>query len=78
MAGAWDLLEGVRAKAHSLGPHCNALCYSDLAVRLWPNKMFATSAENAYDFGPNMESVVADYLAANAPYTPKLEGRITQ
>lgn len=40
--------------------------------------MFASSAENAYDFGPNMEDVVADYLAANAPYTPKLEGRITQ
>lgn len=41
-------------------------------------KVFASNAKNAYDFGPNMESVLADYLSANAPYTPKLEGRITQ
>lgn len=41
-------------------------------------EMFASEAKNAYDFGPNMEDVLADYLAANAPYTPTLEGRITQ
>ena len=41
-------------------------------------KMFASKAMNAYDFGPNMENVLADYLAANAPYEPKLEGRISQ
>lgn len=36
------------------------------------------SAQNAYDFGPSLEQVVADYLAANRPYAPKLEGRITE
>jgi len=41
-------------------------------------KMFSSKAMNAYDFGPNMENVLADYLAANAPYEPKLEGRISQ
>jgi len=41
-------------------------------------KMFATNAQNAYDFGPNMEDVLAEYLAANAPYAPKVEGRISQ
>ena len=40
-------------------------------------KLFA-SAQNAYDFGPSLEQVVADYMAANRPYTPKLEGRITE
>lgn len=40
--------------------------------------MFAERAENAYDFGPNMENVLAEYMAANAPYMPKLEGRISQ
>lgn len=40
-------------------------------------KLFATNAQNAYDFGPSLEQVLADYLAANRPYTPKLEGRIT-
>ena len=40
--------------------------------------MFADNAKNVYDYGPNVESVVADYLSANAPYAPKIEGRITQ
>lgn len=40
--------------------------------------VFAESALNAYDFGPNMEDVLASYLAANAPYKPYLDGRIAQ
>lgn len=40
-------------------------------------KLFADNATNAYDFGPGLEQVVADYLKANRPYTPKLDGRIT-
>ena len=40
--------------------------------------VFADSATNVYDFGPNVETVVADYLSANAPYAPVLEGRISQ
>ncbi|WP_417743452.1 bifunctional metallophosphatase/5'-nucleotidase [Salipiger sp.] len=39
-------------------------------------KMFV-DAENAYDFGPDLADVVAEYLAANAPYTPYTDGRIT-
>ncbi len=41
-------------------------------------KVFAEKAKNAYDFGPGLEQVVADYLAAHRPYTPKLDGRITE
>lgn len=41
-------------------------------------KLFASNAQDAYDFGPSLEQVVADYLAANRPYTPKLEGRISE
>jgi 5'-nucleotidase len=41
-------------------------------------KVFADKAQNAYDYGPGLEQVVADYLGANRPYTPKLEGRITE
>ncbi|MDQ6433666.1 5'-nucleotidase C-terminal domain-containing protein [Mesorhizobium sp. LHD-90] len=40
-------------------------------------KVFATDAKNAYDYGPGLEQVVADYLAAHRPYTPYLDGRIT-
>jgi 5'-nucleotidase len=39
--------------------------------------VFATGGMNAYDFGPGLELVVADYLAANMPYTPYTDGRIT-
>ena len=41
-------------------------------------KLFASNAQNAYDFGPSLEQVVADYLAANRPYKPALDGRITE
>ncbi len=38
--------------------------------------LFKNNAQNAYDFGPNLEGVVADYIAANRPYQPKIEGRV--
>ena len=41
-------------------------------------KLFADNAQNAYDYGPGLEQVVADYLTAHRPYTPKLDGRITE
>ena len=31
---------------------------------------------NAYDFGPGLEDVLADYLAANPGYEPFTDGRI--
>ncbi len=34
-------------------------------------------AENAYDFGPDLADVTAEYLAANGPYEPYTDGRIT-
>lgn len=40
--------------------------------------VFAKDSKNAYDFGPNLESVVADYLATHNPYKPYTDGRITQ
>ena len=39
-------------------------------------KMFR-DAENAYDFGPDLADVTAEYLAENAPYKPYTDGRIT-
>jgi 5'-nucleotidase len=39
-------------------------------------EIFATEGENAYDYGPGLEQVVADYLRENTPYEPYLEGRI--
>ncbi|MGH1425201.1 MAG: bifunctional metallophosphatase/5'-nucleotidase [Pseudooceanicola sp.] len=39
-------------------------------------KMFR-SGMNAYDFGPDLADVTAEYLAAQGPYQPYLDGRIT-
>jgi 5'-nucleotidase len=39
--------------------------------------VFEKEATNVYDFGPNLEDVVADYLADTQPYSAHLEGRIT-
>jgi 5'-nucleotidase/UDP-sugar diphosphatase len=41
-------------------------------------ELFGTKAENAYDFGPPLERVLADYIAKQGgTYTPYLDGRIT-
>lgn len=40
-------------------------------------KMFKDAA-NAYDFGPDLADVTADFIAKNAPYTPYKDGRITK
>lgn len=34
-------------------------------------------AADAYDFGPDLADVTAEFLAANGPYTPYVDGRIT-
>ncbi len=39
-------------------------------------KMFR-DADKAYDFGPDLADVTAEYLAENAPYAPYVDGRIT-
>ncbi|RUT96683.1 bifunctional metallophosphatase/5'-nucleotidase, partial [Mesorhizobium sp. USDA-HM6] len=41
-------------------------------------KVFAEKATDAYDYGPGLEQVVANYLGAHRPYTPRLDGRITE
>jgi 5'-nucleotidase len=40
-------------------------------------KVFATGAVDAYDYGPNLEQVVAEYIGAHSPYKPYTDGRIT-
>lgn len=39
-------------------------------------KVFATNAMEAYDYGPGLETVVAEYLAAAGSYKPFVDGRI--
>jgi len=39
-------------------------------------KLFKSNGMNAYDFGPGLEQVVADYIAANSPYKPYTDGRV--
>ena len=39
-------------------------------------KMFR-DATHVYDFGPDLADVMAEYMAAHAPYQPYTDGRIT-
>jgi len=41
-------------------------------------KMFAGDDKNAYDYGPDLADVLAEYLAEHAPYQPYTDGRIRQ
>jgi 5'-nucleotidase len=34
-------------------------------------------AQDAYDFGPDLADVTAEFLAAQGPFTPYTDGRIT-
>ena len=40
--------------------------------------VFSGDDKNAYDFGPDLADVTAEYLAANSPYQPYTDGRIIQ
>ena len=40
-------------------------------------KMF-TTATDAYDFGPDLADVLAEFMAAGGPANPQVEGRIVR
>ncbi|PDT40238.1 MULTISPECIES: bifunctional metallophosphatase/5'-nucleotidase [Sinorhizobium] len=40
--------------------------------------VFKSKGENAYDYGPGLETVLADYLAAHQPFKPYTDGRISE
>ncbi|MCM2290866.1 5'-nucleotidase/apyrase family protein [Allorhizobium sp. BGMRC 0089] len=39
-------------------------------------KIFAARAENAYDYGPDLADIAADYITKHSPYKPYTDGRI--
>jgi 5'-nucleotidase len=41
-------------------------------------EMFAGDHRNAYDYGPDLADVTAEYLAAQGPYMPYTDGRIAR
>lgn len=41
-------------------------------------RVFRDRGMNAYDYGPDLADVLAEYLMANQPYQPYLDGRITR
>jgi len=40
-------------------------------------EVFANNAKNAYDYGPDLADVTAEFIAARNPYKPYTDGRIT-
>jgi len=41
-------------------------------------KVFASKGMDAYDYGPGLEVVAANFIKANSPYTPVLRGNIVE
>jgi len=41
-------------------------------------KVFSGDDKNAYDFGPDLADVTAEYLATHSPYQPYTDGRISK
>ena len=41
-------------------------------------KVFASKGTDAYDYGPGLEVIAAEYIKANSPYTPVLRGNIVE
>ncbi|MDQ0458070.1 bifunctional metallophosphatase/5'-nucleotidase [Rhizobium paknamense] len=41
-------------------------------------KIFATAGQNAYDYGPDLADVTADFLAKHSPYKPFTDGRVSE
>jgi 5'-nucleotidase/UDP-sugar diphosphatase len=62
-----------------IDPAANYMVVSNNYVRTGGDgyKMFR-SAQNAYDYGPGLEVVLADYMASQGSYVPYLDGRIAQ
>lgn len=62
-----------------IDPAANYLLVSNNYVRGGGDgyKMFR-SAANAYDYGPDLADVTAEYMAKNAPYAPYTDGRISK
>ena len=41
-------------------------------------KIFSTAGQNAYDFGPDLADVTADFLTKHSPYKPFTDGRVSE
>ncbi|MGG7516680.1 5'-nucleotidase C-terminal domain-containing protein [Allorhizobium undicola] len=41
-------------------------------------KIFATAGQNAYDYGPDLADVTAEFLARHSPYKPFTDGRVNE
>jgi 5'-nucleotidase len=74
-----DVMVAVDGGWGPIDPAATYLVVSNNYVRTGGDgfKMFNDAAK-AYDFGPDLADVVAEYIAANAPYQPYLDGRITK
>ncbi|MFQ6549693.1 bifunctional metallophosphatase/5'-nucleotidase [Aestuariibius sp. 2305UL40-4] len=75
---AGSRVSDVTVAGEPLDPGATYLMVSNNYVRNGGDgySMFEDAA-NAYDFGPDLADVTAEFLAANGPYTPYTDGRIT-
>lgn len=74
-----DVLVEVDGGWGPIDPAANYLVVSNNYVRQGGDGFSVfVDAGKAYDYGPDLADVVAEFIAANAPYKPYLDGRITR
>jgi len=91
MTFAWDPAAPVGARISSvmvasedgyvpLDPAATYLAVTNNYVRNGGDgyKVFSGDDKNAYDYGPDLADVTAEYLAARSPYQPYTDGRISR
>ena len=78
-APAGERISDVMVGGEAIDPEATYLAVSNNYVRNGGDgySMFEDAA-NAYDFGPDLADVLAEYMAENGPVTPYTDGRITE
>ena len=78
-APAGERVSDVMVGGEPIDPEATYMAVSNNYVRNGGDgyEMFEDAA-NAYDFGPDLADVLAEYMAENGPVTPYTDGRITE
>ena len=71
---ARDLLPG----GYLVSVESNRITVSKGGEEIDSRELGAGDDKDAYDYGPDLADVTAEYLAANSPYQPYTDGRIEQ
>ncbi len=62
--------------ADGAGQDCMASCRTTMCAMAGTGYAMFRDADEAYDFGPDVADVLAEYLIQNTPFTPMVDDRV--